>query len=309
MAQTIPTNRPPRLKLHLEIGFGDGRFTAKRALNEAGHFVALEITNASIDRALRRFQREGVERVSLLKADAELALAQFFAPHSLESITINFPDPWPKSRHEDRRLLKKSFFNLAASRLKPQAEIRLATDAKEYLDFAIGEALASGLFRLEAREAPAMVFETKYALKWKGQGRPLYYQIFSYNGQPTPNYPILEREIPMPHALLAGEIPQAIPFSKHVIPYGNGHVILEEVSRSWALKQDRLLCKVVIDEKLLIQHLLVVVAKRQDGQIIVRFDSFADPIITKTAKGAIHTVSEWLLSLDQGLSILKRDYH
>ncbi|HEV2125404.1 MAG TPA: tRNA (guanosine(46)-N7)-methyltransferase TrmB, partial [Chloroflexota bacterium] len=157
--------------LHLEIGFGDGRYTVRRALEEPeAMFVGLEISSASIQRALAKVRRAGVDNVALLKVGANFAVKNLFAPQSLSSITVNFPDPWPKERHLKNRLLQRSFFELAASRLVPAGTLRLATDHPDYLLFALQEAEASGLFAAHEAEPPAAVFETKYALKWKGQG-------------------------------------------------------------------------------------------------------------------------------------------
>src|SRR5690554_6797438 len=154
--------------LHLEVGFGDGRYTARRALDEPSErFVGIELSGVSVLRALKRMQRDAVSNVALVKGEAQFLLRQLFAEHSLSTITVNFPDPWPKGRHEENRLLRQEFFELAASRLVPHGSILLATDHPGYLEFAREQALASDLYGLGAAEPPAAVFETKYALKWK----------------------------------------------------------------------------------------------------------------------------------------------
>jgi tRNA (guanine-N7-)-methyltransferase len=98
------------------VGFGDGRFTALRAQAAPDDdFVGLEVSGTSVLRALRRMRRDGIRNVRLLKAPAEIAVRQLFAPAALSSITVNFPDPWPKERHEHHRLLRAPFFRLAAT--------------------------------------------------------------------------------------------------------------------------------------------------------------------------------------------------
>ncbi len=298
--------------LHLEVGFGDGRYTVQRALSEPeAAFVGLEISSASIQRALKKVARAGVTNVALLKVGATFAVKNLFAPHSLSSVTVNFPDPWPKERHAKNRLLQHSFFELAASRLVPGGTVRLATDHPDYLAFALQEAAASGLFDAHQTEPPAAVFETKYALKWKGQGKPLYYRVFTYNGIAAPPAPVLERPVTMPHALLEGSLPRDVVFSKQVLPYGGGHVILHEVANSLgsedAAQGDRWLVRATVDEPDLKQQLLVVVKRRAESEIIVRLESFGDPIVTKPVRGAIHAVTEWLLGLP-GLRVKERNY-
>ena len=304
--------------LHLEVGFGDGRYTVRRALEEpdAG-FVGLEISSASIQRAIRKVKKAELDNVRLLKIGANFAVRHLFAPDTLTSITVNFPDPWPKERHVKNRLLQRAFFGLAASRLVEGGAIKLATDHPEYLMFAQEEARASGLYALSEPEPPAAVFETKYALKWKGQGKPLYYQVFTYQGSATPDYPTLERPSTMPHALLTGTLPVDISFSKQVVPYADGHVILHEAARSLGADdtdtntvtpQEKWLVRATVDEPDLRQQLLVAVKRRGGDELIVRLESFGDPIITKTVRGAVHAVTEWLLGLPAELQVKERNY-
>ena len=305
--------------LHLEVGFGDGRYTVRRAADAPNErFVGLEISSASLQRGLANVRRRGLENVKLLKVGANFALQQLFAPCSLISITVNFPDPWPKERHEKNRLLQDAFFRLAASRLTPGGGVLLATDHPEYLDFALVESQKSGLFVLETAEPPEAVFETKYALKWKTMGKPLHYQVFRYNGNPTPDYPSLERDETMPHALLSGQLPPHVAFSKRVLPYAGGHVILHEVLRSLGSDDaegqgEKWLLRATVEEAELRQQLLVSVRARGDrGEgdrgVIVGLEPFGDPVITQAARGAVHAVVEWLLTLPANLKVEARSY-
>lgn len=320
--------------LHLEIGFGDGRYTVRRALDEpAAGFVGLEISSASVQRALRRLRREGVPNVRLAKAGAQFALRHLFAEHALSTVVVNFPDPWPKERHTERRLLQRSFFRLAASRLRPGGAVRLATDHPVYLAFALAEAREAGSFQALETAPPAAVFETKYALKWKAQGKPLHYVEFRYDGSPAAAFPHLERATTMPHALFTGTLPPSAPFAKVVLPYGEGHVILHEVASSFgppagdaserahtpaeaaraATANDdgsvrpRWWVRASVDEPDIRQHLLVLVQQRDAREVIVRLEPFGDPVITPTVRGAVHAVVAWLEAATD-LRLRERNY-
>lgn len=293
--------------LHLEVGFGDGRYTALRAKEDpTGRFVGIELSGVSVQRALRRMRREQIANVAILKGEAHFLLRQLFEPGSLSTITVNFPDPWPKGRHEENRLLRADFFRLAASRLIPGGSVLLATDHPEYLEFARAQALDSGLFTLTEAEPPPAVFETKYALKWKTMGKPLYYQPFVRNQQPAGDYPHLERPDEMPHSLLEGPLPATTEFSKRVSTWADGHVILHEAALS-AGEHPRWLIRATVDEPELRQQLVLVVQPRQDGELIVRLESFGDPIVTDTVRGAVHAVTEWALE-QPGVSLKARRY-
>lgn len=285
-------------ELVVEVGFGDGRFTTRRAVAEPRtRFVGLEVSSGSLQRALRRLKAAGVDNVRLMKAGAQVALQQLFAVGSVDAIIVNFPCPWPKERHLKHRLLRRRFLALAASRLKVGGELRLATDHPDYLEFALAEAGATGLFTVERPEVPADVFETKYALKWREQGKPLHYVVFRRNRVAVPEHAPWERPQTMPHALLAGELPASAPFEKVVLPYGAGHVILHEVARVLDGEEGagRWLVRATVEEPDLKQQLLVLAQQRQPGEVIVRLESFGDPLITPTTRGCVHAVTEWLL--------------
>ncbi len=305
--------------LHLEVGFGDGRYTVRRAAQAPSErFVGLEISSASLQRGLSNVRKRDLNNVKLLKAGANFAVQHLFAPASLSSITVNFPDPWPKERHETNRLLQDAFFKLAASRLVAGGAILLATDHPEYLAFAQTEAQKSGLFGLETADPPDAVFETKYALKWKTMGKPLFYRVFRYTGATPPDYPPLERESTMPHALLSGQLPPHVTFSKTVTPFEGGHVILHEVLQSLGADAaehagEKWLVRATVEEPELRQQLLVSVRARGHGEegdrgLIVGLEPFGDPVITRAARGAVHAVVEWLLTLPADLRVEARSY-
>ena len=314
--------------LELEVGFGDGRFTARRAVAEpATRFVGLEVSSGSVQRAAKRIVRAGVANVRIAKVGAEFAVRELFAAASLAGIVVNFPDPWPKERHVKHRLLKRSFFELAAARLEPGGAVRLATDHAEYRDFASDQARASGLYDITHPEPPQAVFETKYALKWRDLGKPLYYVVFTRNERPAEHVPHLERPREMPHALLTGTLPPSSTLSKTVIRYGGGHVVLHEAASVMPpgsqppaideLVSDRMdsgredtnrwLVRASVEEPDLKQQLLVMVHQRQPAEVIVRLETFGDPIITAAVRGAVHGVTEWLLA-NTDLSIKRRSY-
>lgn len=299
-----------RTALHLEVGFGDGRYTVRRALEAPeADYVGLEVSTVSVQRALARVRREGVANVRIAKVGAQVALRELFPEASLESITVNFPDPWPKERHEQHRLLRRPFFELAASRLVPGGEIRLASDHEDYVAFAAAEARANGRYSERDVTPPAAVFETKYALKWRQQGKPLYYRVWRLDRPTDTPSPHLERPTTMPHAFLSGSLPDASTLpsdAKRVVPYGDAHVIVHDGAQVFGARE-RWLFRVTVDEAELTQQLLVLAQRREGGEVIVRLERFGDPLITPAVRGAVHAVTEWLVE-HAGLEVRERNY-
>jgi len=121
--------------LIVEIGSGIGEATAALAAARPAHNVlAFEVWVPGVAETFHALERAEVDNVRLLSVDAVWSFAHLMTPDSLAELWTFFPDPWPKKRHERRRLVNQDFARLAASRLAPGASWRLATDWLEYAD-------------------------------------------------------------------------------------------------------------------------------------------------------------------------------
>lgn len=121
--------------LVVEIGSGVGEATAELAAARPEQDVlALEVWRPGIADTLWRLAAAGAENVRLCSVDAVWSLEHTLAPGSLAGLWTFFPDPWPKQKHHKRRLVTRDFAALAASRLAPGAEWRLATDWPDYAE-------------------------------------------------------------------------------------------------------------------------------------------------------------------------------
>jgi hypothetical protein len=96
-------------------------------------------------------------------------------------------------------------------------------------------------------------------------------------------------------------------FYKLAIPYSGGYVILHEALRSLSDPQ-RLLVRVTVDEPGLQQQLLVEVRRCSPGELLVKLSPFGDPVVTRATHGAVHAVTEWLLTLATELRVISRAY-
>lgn len=95
--------------IHLEIGTGKGQFIFNLAkLNPEINFIGLEIQPTVLSYLLDKIEKEDVLNLRLLSADAA-NLEKYFSKEEVSKIYLNFSDPWPKTRHEKRRLTFKTF--------------------------------------------------------------------------------------------------------------------------------------------------------------------------------------------------------
>lgn len=124
-----------RAPVLLEIGSGMGDATAElaAAAPEINH-VAVEVYKPGHGQLLLHAERLGLTNLRLLRGDAMTLLERHIAADSLSGIRLFFPDPWPKSRHHKRRLVRPDVAALMASRLIPGHMLHMATDWADYAE-------------------------------------------------------------------------------------------------------------------------------------------------------------------------------
>ena len=159
----------------VEIGFGKGRYLLRRALAEPERrFLGLEVAGEYFHLLLARARRRGVKNLLLIRGEAQGALATVL-PHGFADVVhVYFPDPWPKARHERRRLFAPESVDLVLGLLRPGGTLFFATDFLEY-----GEAVAALLAAhpgAAVRRRPGGWPEgprTNYEAKYLVEGRPI----------------------------------------------------------------------------------------------------------------------------------------
>ncbi len=309
-ADLAAAKTPPRLfgrsePLVLEIGFGDGTFLAHLAeAHPDWNVLGAEVSLASVGRAFRRLRREGHHTARLYRGDAAFLLRDIVPAESLHRIYVNFPDPWPKKRHRDKRLLQAPFFQLAAARLEDGGTIHFTSDHAEYFAFALEEAATTGLFHTTLHPPTPASLTTKYARKWQAQAKHIQHAIFTRLAAPAaPILPVVETLSTMHHAILQGTLPAIDTFKKHVQPFAGGHVIVLEAFRP--VSGDGLLFVVRIEEAELTQEVLVEVFSHGEAYR-AGIKAWGQPLATRGTREAVGAVAQWLT--ERGLTEVERYY-
>ena len=123
--------------VYLEIGCGKGSFiSALSLLNPKSAYIGLERVPEAVVMAAEKVMLNGNVNTKFIIGDADELLA-YFSPGEITGIYINFPDPWPKSRHEKRRLTSKAYLDRYFTILKPGSELCLRTDNLPLFDFSL----------------------------------------------------------------------------------------------------------------------------------------------------------------------------
>lgn len=117
----------------LEIGFGMGQsLLAMAAQFPHKYFIGIEVHRPGIGALLAVAARKQINNIRIYHDDAINVLKQYIKDESLTKTQIFFPDPWPKNRHQKRRLIQADFVRLLQQKLKPGGELHLATDSQDY---------------------------------------------------------------------------------------------------------------------------------------------------------------------------------
>jgi tRNA (guanine-N7-)-methyltransferase len=182
---TNPTAIFPEEKpIHLEIGCGKGAFAVgMAAANPQFNLIAMEkisdVACCALEKAKAAADTRECDNLRFLIGDA-MHLSEWFQPHSIARIYLNFSDPWPKKGYAKRRLTYRGFLELYKNILVEGGELYLKTDNEGLFDFSLEEFEAMGLTILfssrdfhKTPEAEGNVM-TEYETNFSAQGMPIY---------------------------------------------------------------------------------------------------------------------------------------
>ena len=118
-------------QVNLEIGLGDGKNLIHMAKeNPSNIFLGCDVHLPGIGSALNSVELHKIKNVRFLVGDINEALLSF--GRIFQNIYIFFPDPWPKKRHNKRRLINEEFFHLIAKKMEMDGRVYIATDCEDY---------------------------------------------------------------------------------------------------------------------------------------------------------------------------------
>jgi tRNA (guanine-N7-)-methyltransferase len=291
--------------LHLEVGFGGGHFWALQHREEDQvNYLGVEISGVSVQKALAKYRAANVQHGIVTRVSAEFLIRNVLPPNSLERVYLNFPDPWPKGKHEENRFVRVETFELLSQRLRLGGELWLTTDHPEYYLFALSNARSTGLFDTLETAPPAAALQTKYAQKWQAMGIKINHARFKKRTSSRADFAQLTVSPsgdPMPHAILTGDIPTQ-PIQKTVLRGADYTVILLE---GYA-RPDKLVVLARIEEPDFVQETLVSVSRRDGGRWVAGLESFGSPLVTPGVKAAVAGLTDWLGA--GGMRVVQRNY-
>jgi tRNA (guanine-N7-)-methyltransferase len=163
ISEIFPTSE----KIIMEIGFGMGEATAIIAKNHPNNgYIAVDVHPPGIGKLLARIIENDLTNLKVIEEDVHVVLQHMIADESLDGIHLFFPDPWPKKKHNKRRIVNEGFLALIHPKIKQGGFIHIATDWVPYAN-SIQEVFAgSTLFTGGVIDKP----EWRPVTRFEGQG-------------------------------------------------------------------------------------------------------------------------------------------
>lgn len=188
MVQLIPESYIERLDLSrvfgriaplsVDLGCGDGAFLAALAeRNPEKNFLGVERMSGRVTKACRKAgpSRTGGEltNVRVLHLESSYVVEFLLPKESVETFYLLFPDPWPKRRHQGRRVASPDFLESIHRALAPGGIFQIATDQLDYFQ-QMKIAVSNSQFEIIDPTIAANLPITKFQRRFQDQGVPIY---------------------------------------------------------------------------------------------------------------------------------------
>lgn len=164
-------------EIHLEIGMGKGDFIIEMAKQNPNiNFIGLEMFDSVLLRAVQKLENIDLPNLKLIRFDAT-NIEEIFEKE-ISTLYLNFSDPWPKNRHEHRRLTSKRFLERYDKIFKNKKHIIQKTDNRKLFEFSLISYSEYNYkikkISLNLHDDEKDIIETEYERKFSSLGMPIY---------------------------------------------------------------------------------------------------------------------------------------
>ncbi|MBN1863673.1 MAG: methyltransferase domain-containing protein [Victivallales bacterium] len=137
-------------RVELDIGCGKGGFATALAQRYPNSVViAADVMLGRLRKLSKAVVSRKLDNMKVLRVEATHLTGYILPDNTVDRVHLMCPDPWPKKRHKDNRLLNSQFTGSLGRILKPGGVFHLSSDSKEYFDSALKVVSACGLFSPE----------------------------------------------------------------------------------------------------------------------------------------------------------------
>ena len=121
--------------IHLDIGCARGGFLLAMAQQKpTTNFLGIEIRQPLVTSAIQERDNLGLTNLHYLFGSINFSAVKLLyslPPNSLHYISVQFPDPWFKRKHNKRRVIQPELVNILVDYLVPGGQVFLQSDIEE----------------------------------------------------------------------------------------------------------------------------------------------------------------------------------
>lgn len=164
--------------IYIEIGMGKGNFIIENAKKYPDiNFIGIEKYDSVIVRAIEKLENIEIPNLKLIRIDAN-EITDIF-DKEIDRIYLNFSDPWPKDRHQKRRLSSTNFLEKYDMIFRDKKHIIMKTDNRKLFEFSI---ISYTNYGYEIKDICLNLYDedvednipTEYEIKFNNKGFPIY---------------------------------------------------------------------------------------------------------------------------------------
>ncbi len=166
-------------EIYLEIGMGKGQFLIEQAIrNPDINYIGFEISSTVALRAAKKIRKANLKNIHIIHLDA-IEIDECFGLGEIAKIFLNFSDPWPKNKHDKRRLTYCKFLEKYEIVLQEEGQIEFKTDNYKLYLFSVISFNNYGLkfldLSLDLHNDFEDIITTEYEDKFIMMKKPIYY--------------------------------------------------------------------------------------------------------------------------------------
>lgn len=121
------------LPICIEYCSGNGAWVAAKAKAQPEcNWIAIERKFDRVRKIWSKVKNYDLSNLLIVCGEGFRVTQHYFPPSSVQSVFINFPDPWPKKRHAKHRLIQVPFVEEIHRILQPTGVLTLVTDDESY---------------------------------------------------------------------------------------------------------------------------------------------------------------------------------
>ncbi len=170
--------------VRVEYCSGNGAWIAEKAAQFPHiNWVAVELRFDRVRKIWSKLKNRKLNNLLVICGEGHRVTSHYFPASGIDQAFINFPDPWPKTRHAKHRIIKADFVGQVWRVLKKDGILTMVTDDPDYSQL-ITETLAEHKGFSSLHPAPFYATEigeygsSYFDALWRGKGRKIHYHQY-----------------------------------------------------------------------------------------------------------------------------------